>query len=372
MQPLSPILVLSYATATGSLIRFLLSCLVLAVGLLGCAVIPQKEFEVYRSNFNAAKAATEDVLLQAKNAAEKTAKLKIEVAAGPNASEDLSEEDPQAELAQRIAALDARIEALNLIAEYNALLVGLASGEDPAALKASLQNLNDGLASFGVSKVASFAAKLAGPLGGLISQGVGIIDKLIREQKFRDAAIAAKPLILGIIELLQADADNIQQIQIQLITLKRDPEETKLQALKKRLDRAMESYKDSDALQDVRKAYVRQVARLKVEAKSRPDFKLTRMPSGTAAATNAEIEVLKGLVDEFTNLVDSYNAFGDQMAAGVKVISQYKTLLGSVGNSFDAMTSAATAPRRDALISVVNNGLAMRKAVLAYQETKQK
>jgi len=335
----------------------------LAVSLAACAGVPQKEFEVYRSNFNTAKATAEDIILQAKLDAEQTAKL-------PANKDPVAERDRK--LAERTAALDARLAALNLIAQYNAVLVALADGDDPAAVQSNLQNLSKGLSSFGSSKLTALVAN-AGPLAGMISQAVTIVDALIKQKKFRDATIQAQPAILGILHVLQEDADRIHAIQVQLVELRRDSDWNKVISLKKRLAKMANGYAKSSELDGVAGQYDKQIARIQPPPSEPTLFDLDYAPSGNTKATDAEIEVMKGMVDEVTRHVDSYNAFGDEIEAHGKAISQYKALLDSVTLSFNAMSAAESSPQFEAVTQqVVKQGLALRQAVLGYQEARHK
>src|ERR1039457_1824481 len=94
--------------------------LALLAMLVSCAGVPKQELDSYVSSFNTAKTTTQDIILKAKNSAEK--------------ANDGSNGGKQ-QLAQRTKALDARLAAVDLIDKYNSILVKLASGSDPAAVK---------------------------------------------------------------------------------------------------------------------------------------------------------------------------------------------------------------------------------------------
>ncbi len=84
--------------------------------LTACSGVPKQEFSNYVTNFNSANSTTRDIILG--------------VWVTEESKFDGSHEQ-QAILEQKRKALDARLDALELISKYNNILVGLASGQTP-------------------------------------------------------------------------------------------------------------------------------------------------------------------------------------------------------------------------------------------------
>jgi hypothetical protein len=87
--------------------------------LAACVSIPTSEFNGYLNSFNSAKSSAQDFILQAKVAAETVA----------NSSDNRRPNERVEKLNERRGALDARLAALDLISDFNNILVSLASGK---------------------------------------------------------------------------------------------------------------------------------------------------------------------------------------------------------------------------------------------------
>lgn len=334
--------------------------------LCGCATIPHKEFETYRSNFASAKSAAQDVILSAKIAAEIVAKSG-DNRDGPNVRQE--------KLTDRITALDARLQALELISQYNEVLVDLASGTDPEAVVGNLTTLSSGLSSFGVSGLTKLVEE-ATPLFGVVSQTVAVIDDLIKKKKFKEAANAAQTPIIAIIEILQEDANSIHEIQEQLILLRQDKEYSAIVSLKKRLNNLANAYPQSDALNELIDSFNRRVITdLKDDQAIIDDLNITHTPAtgGAAAPANtADLETMKTLVDQIEVGISAHNNYEDQVSAHHRLINEYKKVLTATANSFISLNTAVLSNQRAATTAFLANALNLRKAIIEYQEVKKK
>ena len=332
------------------------------LGLSACATIPQQEFDVYRSNFNTAKASAQDIILRAKVAAETVAKSPHNPV-GPNVR--------QKKLTERTAALDARLQALELIAEFNEVLVSLTSGARPAAVRGSLEALRDSLSSFGISRIRMLAEK-ATPLFGVISHAVAVIDDLIRQNKFKEAVDAAQEPIIGIIEILQKDADQIHEIEVQLIMLEQDEVYIQITKLKKRLKSLVDTYKKSNELDKLISEYNNLILQLEKEDQDKKTLKIEHNPRATAFINPVEVETMRSLVDQVAQNVKIYKKLGEQVNAHQTVINEYKNLLTGTRDAFINLNTAVRSNYRTATVAYVIYALNLRKAILEYQEAKLK
>ncbi|MBE0622808.1 MAG: hypothetical protein IH605_19625 [Burkholderiales bacterium] len=321
--------------------------------LMGCSGIPQHELDSYVSSFKTAKSTTQDIILNAKNSAEKAND-------GTNVGRQT--------LAQRQRALDARLAALDLIDKYNDILVKLATGTDAAAVKGSLEGLSTNLKSFGVAQLTSFAAQ-ATPYFGIISKAVGLIDDSIKAEKFNEAVSAAQDPIQAIIGILREDADDLGEIQTQLLAMKQDPERDQLLDLYFKFAALSNGLiADADvgkAITDLNLAW----ATLSIDPAKRP-IAVAPVASGGRAATAADKAVLQTIVSQTAARVAAYNKIGDQIRAEGEVTEAYKGVLEATSRNFADLNVAIAKKREMAPISFAINVLNLRKAYLALQEAK--
>jgi hypothetical protein len=330
-----------------------LGILALPAMLVACAGVPKQELDSYVSSFNTAKTTTQDIILKAKNSAEK--------------ANDGSNVGKQ-QLAQRTKALDARLAAIDLIAKYNDILVRLASGTDPAAVKVSFEDLSTNLKSFGVGQLSSLVAQ-ATPYFGIISNAVALIDNAIKAQKFDEAVAAAQEPIRAIIAILHEDADSLGEIQSQLLAMRQDPESDQLLSLYFKFVALSNSLNvDADVNKAISELNVAWTT-LKIESSKRPSPAVP-VTSGGRAATAADKAVLQTIVSQTAARVTTYNQIGDQINAQEKVTDAYKSVLDATASAFVNLNIAIQKKQQVAPISFAINVLNLRKAYLALQEAK--
>ncbi len=325
--------------------------------LAGCVSVPTTEFNGYLNSFNLAKTSSQDFLLNAKLAAEF-------IANSPD--NPASPTERVNKLGERRAALDARLDALELISDYNNILVSLASGADPKSVQSQIEGLRDGLSSFGFSKLTSLAGKVS-PYTAVIAEAVSLIDDLIKKQKFKEAVRAGQRPILGLLEILQQDADSVQEIQAQLILLKRDSEETKLRKLQLRIKVLVSQYQRSPEVDRSVARYNEALAKLADSPLA--DNKLDS-PNGATAATPVDWAVVQTLVDEAAKQMEIFNQYSESVKAHQKVTDEYKKLLATTGSALQNLNAAIKSNQRAALIGFIQQSLQLRQSILELQHAK--
>lgn len=336
--------------------------LALVVMLASCTQIPQGEFETYRNNFNTARTASEEILLTMKVRAEHIAQHPDNTD-GPNVRQE--------KLKERIEALDARLKAWELIAQYNDVLVRLASGTDPAAIENDLTSLGNNLSTFGISSLTKLVEDVS-PVFGIISQAVTMIDDFIKKEKFKDAVTAAQKPILGILDILREDSDDIKEIEEQLIRLKQDDEYFELTSLIVRLRSIANTYKQSKELDDLLSQYNQNIEQLKKRSVINT-LKISHTPADNPADANSiDFETMKILMDQIGERISSYNAFEDQVEALNDVMEEYNVLLTATQSSFVILNTGVHEAQRVATIAFLADTLNLRKAIIEYREAKQK
>ncbi len=312
-------------------------------------------YETYRSNFNTARTASEEILITMKVRANQVAEHP-DNPDGPNVRRQKLEE--------RIAALDARLRAWELIAQYNDVLVSLASGTDPAAIENDLTSLANNLSTFGISSLTKLVEG-ASPVFGVISEAAAMIDDFIKKEKFKEAVTAAQKPILGIIDILREDSDDIIVIEEQLIMLKQDNEYMELARFVRRLRSMVNAYAQSEELDKLISQYNESIEQLKEDDRDIiNELKISHRPFDNLADANAiDFETMKILVDQIDERISSYNALSDQVEALNALMKEYNELITATQNSFISFNTAA----RNAFLSDVLN---LRKALIKYRETK--
>jgi hypothetical protein len=266
--------------------------------------------------------------------------------------------------------LDARLDALELISKYNNILVGLASGTDPAAVQSNLTNLSDGLSSFGSKSLSSLVASAA-PYGELIASAVSLIDNAIKANEFRNAVQAAYKPIMGIIDILHQDADNLFEIQIQYLSDIFDPERD--QIINLRFD-----YQDFvntlDANEDVNteiESYNKTLLMMNVNPEKRPD-PIIHSPNNSHSADASDYSILKLLSNQTAEHINKFNNIIEQINANIAVKVEYKKVLNSTAQAFNNLNFAVQHEQYVLQTDFVIDVLDLRKAYLKLQEAKQK
>ena len=321
--------------------------------LTACSGVPKQEFSNYVTNFNSAKSTTQDIILG--------------VWVTEESKYDGSHKQ-QVKLEQKLKALNARLAALELISKYNNILVRLASGTDPAAVQSNLMNLSDGLSSFGSNSLSSFV-KAAAPYGELIASAVTLIDNAIKANEFKNAVQAAHKPILGIIEILQQDADDLFEIQIQNISDILDPERD--QIINISFD-YLGFVNTLDASEDVNTeidGYNKSLLMMNVKPDKRPD-PIKHLPDSSHTAEASDLSILKLLSNQTIERINKYNNIIEQINAIYEVKIEYKKVLKSTSQAFNNLNFAVQHEQYVLQTDFVIDVLNLRKAYLKLQEAK--
>ncbi len=323
--------------------------------LTACSGVPKQEFSNYVTNFNSAKSTTRDIILG--------------VWVTEESKYDGSHKQ-QEKLEQKLKALNARLEALELIGKYNNILVGLASGTDPAAVQSNLMNLSDGLSSFGLKSLSSLVTSAA-PYGELIASAVSLIDNAIKANEFKNAVQAAHRPIMGIIDILQQDADDLFEIQIQYISDILDPEQDQINHLRFDYQDFVNTLDSSEDVNTEIDSYNENLLNMNVKSNEMPDT-IIHLPNSSHAADLSDYSILKLLSNQNTEHINKYNNIIDQINAIITVKVEYKKVLNSTAQAFNNLNFAVQHEQYVLQTDFVIDVLDLRKAYLKLQEAKQK
>lgn len=176
---------------------------------------------------------------------------------------------------------------------------------------------------------------------------------------------------MGIIDILQLDADDLFEIQIQNISEIRDPERD--QIINLRFD-----YQDFvntlDASEDVNteiESYNKTLLMMKVKPDKRPD-PIIHLPNSSHAADASDYSILKLLSNQTTEHINKYNNITEQINAIYDVKVEYKKVLNSTAQAFNNLNFAVQHEQYVLQTDFVIDVLDLRKAYLKLQEAKQK
>lgn len=331
--------------------------------LVSCQTIPTQEFDAYLAHFQTAKTATEDVILKAR--------IRAKTIADDPRNRDITSVRAK-QLKNRQAALQARLEALSVIDSYNRVLTGLASGRPPEDIASDMVSFSDGLSEFNVDGISDLV-DAGSPYLGLISEAISLIDGYILAKQFGKVAAAGEKPVLGIVQVLVDDADNLVSIESQWIKLNyTDPHRKQINDIRKQIQRlalTIEANKGVDRVIVVTNAHLQ---RYRIDAAKKPpvidnDVDPSQKP---VAARASDIEVLKLLAARLGESVDEFNAGLDRIDAYEAMIVEYQGVLGSTSKSLVSLNRMIATGRPAAGVDLVTSVYRLRESYLALEEAQ--
>lgn len=331
------------------------------LALLGCAAtVPRAEFDAYRASFGVVRATTQDLVLAAK------------LASREESLDETNRDDVPTRLAKlekRLDALDARLQALEVVDQFNAALLRLAEGASAEEVRAGLENLSSSLTSF-VSGAASLIGK-AVPYIGLISEGIAILEDLLRRSAFKEAVEAAEKPVSEILKLLGEDADDLHEIACGRLLLRSGREVRRVSDSSKRFRAVVNSLKDSDPLRKAIADHNAVRARVVLPDGSKLPA-IDHAPAGMLADADevalAALSALNGQAEAHAAAVETVAA---EIVSHKEVIGEYKKVLSATQKAFVAVRMGLNGPR-PLLLSYANDVRRFREVYLSYQEVRRR
>jgi hypothetical protein len=333
----------------------------LALGLLGmslsgCVSVPAS-FNTYRENFASVKSNALDLYLRSSNIAD-------DIANRPDQESSIT--DRIKVLETRKTALNLRLEAIALIDRYNSVLIKLGEGSSADALKTEISGLQQGLSSFNLASVSKMLEK-GGPYLNVVAQGVSLIEDAVKKRKFKNAVDAAQKPMIGILDILSADADDLEDVLVQELKLQQDPYRVQVDSLGGRFYTRMKTFKPTSDMESL-------LSRLNTarQGMGRNNYKpLTYQPAEVAVEPKpADVDALTALVGQVEISAVAYSKIQMQINAQREVIQDYKNALDATKKCFVAIAGDVEATRVVATADFVRQATEMRKAVLRLQEAR--
>jgi hypothetical protein len=275
-------------------------------------------------------------------------------------------------LKNRKAALDARLETLSIIDSYNRVLTSLASGRSPEDISVDLESFSDGLSEFNVGGISNLVESSSLYLG-IISQAISLIDGYILAEQFGKIAVEGEKPVLGIVQVLVDDADNLLVIETEWIKLdEMDPHRKQVNATRKQIQNLATTLAANENVTRVIVTANDHLKRYRTDAAKKPpvtdvDVKPPKQP---VPATASDIEVLKLLATRLGENVDGFNERLDRIDAYVAMIAEYKNVLGSTSKSLVSLNRVIVTGRRAAAVDLATSVFRLRESYLALEEAQ--
>lgn len=327
--------------------------LLLFLVLTSCSSIPKQEFGNYLDNFNYVNKTTQEIILVMKIVAE---------------SEGQRSREDEQRLEEKLTALDARLAALNLIDKYNDVLVELASGTDPESVKGSLQSISNGLSYFGVNSLPSLLSNVA-PYGEILSQAVALIDNAIKENKFKEAVDAAQKPIQGIIDILKQDADDLFEIQVQILDDKQDLYRDRIIDLRFDFQNFVNTLQNDNNVNNSIKNFNEVIGTIKTSKDKLPD-PINYSPSNARLPNSNDYNMLRVISTQVNDNIMEFKKIAAQIEAVEEVKTSYKEALTATSDAFKNLNFAIQNNQLVIPIDFAMYALNLSKAYLKLQEAK--
>lgn len=306
--------------------RARLAVLAVAAGVLaGCASAPRAsgDLDRYLEEFEAVRSQGERLYLQAGAVADERAAV-------------------DASTSSARAALEARLDALRLVARYNRLLIALARGEDPKALKSELKSIGGKLSDYKPGPQAQqYALASAIPYLGALVQGAAVVRDALAKRRFMAAVHGAEKPIAAILDILIADSSPLEELLVQELRRGQDPFRVRVDAVGGRFYRKLAALADEPRtrlLLDKENALRARAGRPAIPHEA---------AAKAAPPTDADLDLLQALVDETESAVLESERAQDQLAAQRSLFSRYRETLEQAKASLAALNGSDDA-RRDA------------------------
>lgn len=192
----------------GTLLVFLLET--------GCAVIPQKEFNAYRAAFAEVNSATEQLLVE--YGAAQRVEVKHKAGNTPVATQS-APYPPTVNLSLSTSntlnadPVDVRRQGLEVVANFNDVLVVLAEGKSIQEVRSNVDTLIGGLNNLSELLGVAKAIPYAGQIVSLVSTVVVKLEEANNRRQFIAAVREGEPIIRDILSLFAQDAETIYKIR---------------------------------------------------------------------------------------------------------------------------------------------------------------
>jgi hypothetical protein len=187
--------------------------------LSACAQAPVQSFRSYAQTFETVKTKGNEILDEVAEGIQKSEQIKKELAGGDTDSTapfpaDFNVKQILATELAEPASVTARRNAFNVVADYNAILLGLAEGRSVNELQGSLSTLkNNALPLAGLMGVSTIPfGAVAGPAISALMPIIRAAEKARSQAEFKDKFLKGYDYVVAIIDFLIEDTETLYKI----------------------------------------------------------------------------------------------------------------------------------------------------------------
>lgn len=378
--------------------RLLILASVLASALAGCTQLPVTEFNSYREAFTSARTSGEKILLDYDATKPKRAAVEKAAAAAKaagvvkapavRAGRPVWTAVAATKDAEGADAIEVRLAAWKIVADYNEALLALVEGKSAAELSGALGDLASGLQSFPWASLGDKVAKMAGSVGGIAGPAVQVVTDLAVEfrreqdrQMFLKAVAEASPLIDGFITLLHDDLGDFATNRALLFDFERT---RTMNALASKLgefgqgaanlEDALTSAGDTEGAGGVSKQRAGIDAKIRQLREYAADGVGAFTGGAEVADPGAQQRRLDGLEADIDQIVQTALAQDREMDAYDALLSGYLKLLNQLSVSTHKLRDASRVAASERVLPPTENLLAlatqMRRAIETYEKAR--
>lgn len=301
------------------------------------------EFDVYLEQFEAVREEGADIYIRASGVAEELGGQK---------------------LGERKAAMNARLEALRIIDQYNRLLISMARGEDPKALKSGMKTIGGKLASYRPSAQSTFAFASAVPYVGVLVSGAGYVQEALAKRKFVKAVREAQKPIEAILDILILDAEPLETLLVQQVEKEQDSPRAGVDSLGGRFYRKLQALR---ATPDVVELVNAQNALRESAGFSKIPYQFAE---SSRAPKAADLEYLNLLKDQTALNLEAYKRCAERITAEQTLFKRYRAALSAAKGALAALNrdseeeqAAATGKFNEEAMGVRQEAVKIREAI---------
>ncbi len=203
--------------------RTRVSALLAAFVVAGCTTISQRDFHNYQRAFDEARAQSEHVLADYAAARQLksnlVAQVNLSANPAPNARPLASRLGLTAFDATRAARpddIEVRLQAWDVIANYNAALAAVASGAKSSEVESAVNGFLGSLQNFPAKEVANMAGDVV-PYIGVVTELISLVQKEVEARRFRQAVLKAELPMGEFVGLLRKDAVLFRNYRVTLL-----------------------------------------------------------------------------------------------------------------------------------------------------------
>lgn len=337
--------------------RSAVSIFAVFLSLTGCVTPPRASFDSYLQSFASVRTNADELYLRSKLAA-------ADIADRPEAEGTVSERVTK--LKARQEALDMGLAAVALIDRYNRVLTALAEGRSPESVQSDISGLAQDLRGLNVQKISQVVAKAA-PYMDAVVGGISLIEDALKKRKFAEAVTAAQRPMAGILDILQADAENMEVILVEDIESEQDPYRNQIGSYASRFTRRIRELKSTAEVEALRT----RIEDARKAMKGTEHKPMTgQAPEGAPPPTAADLDAMAMLASQTEVAVIGFNKVAARVEAQRAVILGYKNSLASTKRAFITLKDDMEVGRLNATADFIFRAQELKMATLKLREAR--